>query len=335
MDSDQSTLVLRRFGDRLHGATILTLDCDRSRPGAPFGGELVERLRSDGLLGHVLWSTTCTPADVSAGVFQLLCDAGLFLTKLQLDGVSGQPAKLSELVLAVQTLRRLGILVAYDLDLFGGSPRFAAVRDNVAVLRAIVGDGTTPAQFRSLPADIACSPWLETFRRRLTDAVRPWLAEGGLSAQLSEAWAELVVAERLLLGLRGVAAHRIALQRLTLRCNTELLTLVADSAAEFEASGKTRLLDQDLIAPRCARLTDSTVALRNSFLATNALTPLAAAADRRPGPPPACGQPSSGSSQLVRHPYGWEPCQAVSGDPVQSRAGARRRAARTGSPGTD
>jgi hypothetical protein len=285
MDPDLSTLTLRRFSDRLHGATILTLHCDSARPGALVGEDIVDKLTSEGLLGRVLWSTSCTPADVSAGAFPRLRDAGLFLARLDLGGVAGNPGRLTELVTAVQILRRLGILVEYDLDLFDGS-RFAAVRDNLAMLRAIVGDGNTPAVFRSTPADGTCSPWLETFRNRLGDAVAPWLEGGGLADQLAEAWAEVLVAERLLLGLYGVAAHRIALQRLTLRCNTELLSLVAGSAADFEASGATGLLDQDLIAPRCARLSETMIALRNGFQSANA--------------PALSSQPRTGNRPVVR-----------------------------------
>jgi hypothetical protein len=230
---------------------------------------------------------------VSAGAFPRLRDAGLFLARLDLAGVAGNPGRLTEVATAVQILRRLGILVEYDVDLFGGSPRFAAVRDNLAMLRAIVGDGNTPAVFRCTPADGTCSPWLETFRNRLAGAVAPWLEGGGLADQLAEAWAQVLVAERLLPGLYGAPAHRIALQRLTLRCNTELLGLVAGSAADFEASGETAQLDQDLIAPRCARLFETMIALRNGF--QSAMCPLSEPApghrlgrrDQQPGP----GQP--------------------------------------------
>ena len=265
MDPDLNALAQRRFSVRLHGATIHTLHCDSARPGALFGEDIVDQLTSEGMLGQVLWSTSCTPADVSAGAFPRLRDAGLFLARLDLAGVAGNPGRLTELGSAVQILRRLGILVEYDLDLFGGSPRFAAIRDNLRMLRVIVGDGNTPAVFRYAPADGNCSPWLDTFRNRLADAVAPWLEEGGLAGQLAEAWAEMLIAERLLLGLYGVAAHRIALQRLTLRCNMALLSLVAGSAADFEASGETALLDQKLIAPQCARLFEMMSALRNGF----------------------------------------------------------------------
>jgi hypothetical protein len=280
MDTDQGKWVLRRFSEGLHGATILTLHCDSSRPGRSFGADVVDQLTSDGLLGHVLWSTSCTPDDVSAEVFRALRDTGLFLVRLDLPGSSGHPARLRELLLAVQTLRRIGILVEYDLDLFGPSPRFAKVREKVAMLRVIVADGTTPAVF-TIPADGAvCSPWLDTYRRGLRVALQPWLGEQGLSDQLAEAWTEIVVAERLLLSLRGVAAHRIALQRLTLRVNTELLNLVSSSGREFETGGDTTLLDPEVITPRAAALTDSMVALRNRFLCTNAPALLAGSLQR-------------------------------------------------------
>jgi hypothetical protein len=168
--------------------------------------------------------------------------------------------------LAVQTLRPLGILIEYDLDLFAGLPRFATIRTNLALLRAIVADGTTPATVSFSSQEGDCSPWLQLYRRRLPEAVRPWLDADGLSVRLGEAWAELAIAERLVMGMTSVAGHRIALQRLTLRCNTELLTLIAQSTADFESTGDTGLLDPDRIGPRCAQLTDRLVVLRNNLL---------------------------------------------------------------------
>ena len=187
--------------------------------------------------------------------------------RLDLTGVAGDPARLRELVVTVQTLRRSGILVEYELDLFGGSPRFATVRENVALVRAIVADGTTPATFTVSPGSGVCSPWLDSYRERVGIAVQPWLT--GLSIRLAEAWSELVIGERQQLRLNGVAAHRIALQRLTLRSNTELLNLVADSARQYELTGDTQLLEHDLVAPRVASLTETLVALSNRFQAGN------------------------------------------------------------------
>ncbi|TDO54398.1 hypothetical protein EV643_101187 [Kribbella sp. VKM Ac-2527] len=275
MDTDQGTVVLRRFTDCLHGATLLTLHCDSARPGVPFGTDVVKRLAAEGLLGHVLWSTSCTPRDVAAGPFTALRDNGLFLARIDLSGVAGDPVKLRDVVLAVQMLRRLGILVEYELDLFAGSPRFAGVREKVAVLREVVADGTIPAVFTAEPIDGDCSPWLDGYRARLAVAVEPWFGAGGLTGRLAEAWAEIVVGERLRLGLRGVAAHRIALQRLTLRSNTELINLVTTSAREYELDGQTHLLDQELIKPSTDLLTETMVALRNGFLSANGAALLA------------------------------------------------------------
>ncbi|TWD80087.1 hypothetical protein FB561_1159 [Kribbella amoyensis] len=269
MDTDQGSVVLRRFSGCLHGATLLTLHCDSRRPGEPFGTDVVKQLAADGLLGHVLWSTACTPRDVLAGGFQVLRENGLFLARVDLSGVPGDPGRLRELIAAVQLLRRLGILVEYELDLFAGAPRFSGVRDKIAMMRYVVADGTVPAMFTTGPIEGPCSPWLDGYRRQLAIAVEPWIGPGGLAGQLAQAWAEIVVAERLMLALSGVAAHRIALQRLTLRTNTVLLDLVSAGAREYETTGGTRLLDDDLILPVAEPLAARMIALRNNFLQVN------------------------------------------------------------------
>src|SRR5258705_13252162 len=66
MDPDLSTLALHRFSVHLHGATIDTVHRDSARPGGLFGEDIVDQLTSEGMLGRALWSTSCTPADVSA-----------------------------------------------------------------------------------------------------------------------------------------------------------------------------------------------------------------------------------------------------------------------------
>lgn len=265
METGPDGVVLRQLSEGLHGATLLTFHCDVARPGKPFGANVLTQLSADGLLGHVLWSTTCTPHDVDAVAFRALRDSGLYLVRLELEGIAGDAARLREVVVAVHTLRQLGVLVAYDLDLFAGEPRFATVRDNLTLLRTIVADGTIPAVFTSGPVD--GSPLLQSFRDELSGAVTGWL---GLEGQLADAWADVVVGERLLLGLKGVAAHRIALQRVTLRTNLELLDLVENSIRDYEISGSTSLLTPELIGPRVDCLTDTMFALRNRFLGANA-----------------------------------------------------------------
>jgi hypothetical protein len=220
-----------------------------------------------------LWSRSCTPREVATEDFAGMSGRGLYRVRLELTGIACDPVRLRELQVAVQTLRRIGILVEYELDLFdGGTPRFASVRDNVALIRAIVADGTTPATFTVSPGSGGCSPWLDGYRERVAGTVQPWLT--GLSARLVQAWSEMVIGERRQLGQSGVAAYRIALQRVTLRSNTELLNLVADSAREYELTGGTQLLEHDLVAPRIASLTEILVALSNRFEKAQADNPM-------------------------------------------------------------
>ncbi len=265
-------IVVRR---QLHGATILTLHRTPPAPSTtgtqPFGTALLEDLESEGFLGHVLWSTDCSTDDVEQRAFRPLAEAGLFLVRLDL-GTPGSEARRRQACTAVQVLRQLGILVDYEFDLAGTTaPRFDTLHANLAYLAAIVCDGSTPLMFRwPVPDASACSPWLAAYRDRLAGVIGPWLGENGLSAQLSEAWADLVVAERLLRGLSGVAAHRIALQRLTMRCNSELVTLVSRSADDFERYGASPLLDPVNLQARCDGLGRALNQLRTVFLDANA-----------------------------------------------------------------
>jgi hypothetical protein len=265
-------IVVRR---QLHGATILTLHRTPPRPvmtsTQPFGSTLVEDLEAEGLLGHVLWSTDCSVDDVEQRAFRRLTDAGLFLVRLDL-GTHGPVARSRQACSAVQVLRHLGVLVEYEFDICGTTtPRFDTLHANLAYLASIVCDGSTPLVFRwPVPDRSRCSPWLAAYRDRLAAVIGPWLDETGLSARLSEAWADVVVAERLLRGLSGVAAHRIALQRLTMRCNTELATLVARSADDFERYGDSALLETANIQARCSGLGRALDQLSIAFLNANA-----------------------------------------------------------------
>jgi hypothetical protein len=264
-------IVVRR---QLHGATILTLHRPATAPTStrrvPFGTAIVDALDAEGLLGHVLWSTDCSVGDVEVLAFRRLSDAGLFLVRLDL-GVPSGTAQRRQACTAVQGLRQLGILVEYEFDLAGPVQRFDALHENLGYLAAIVCDGSVPLSFRwPEPDPPSCSPWLAAYRERLATAIGPWLGESGLSERLGEAWADLVVAERMLRGLSGIAAHRIALQRLTMRANSELVSLVSRSAHDFEQSGESGLLDAAAISARCAGAGRSLDQLRTAFLDANA-----------------------------------------------------------------
>ncbi|HEY3003053.1 MAG TPA: hypothetical protein VGJ44_11965 [Kribbellaceae bacterium] len=262
-------IVVRR---QLHGATILTLHREPVRDRHAFGETIVGDLAAEGLLGHVLWSTDCAIEDVDVRDFRRMSEAGMFLVRLDL-GLPGGPAQRRAAVTAVQVLRRLGVLVEYDFDLVAPVARFDVVRRNLDYLASVVCDGSTPLTFRwPVPEPSGCSPWLAAFRERLAATIGPWLDESGLAARLTGAWADLVVSERLLHNVAGVAAHRIALQRLTMRCNAELLSLVSRSARDFESRGDSALLDAENLRARCAGLGRVLDALQARFLEANAGT---------------------------------------------------------------
>jgi hypothetical protein len=251
----------------LRGATILSLHreaAQRTQHGKGFADDIVDDLRREELLGHVLWSTGCRVADVDAATFAGLVRAGLFLVRLDLEPIRREHERAA--VSAVQTLRRLGVLVEYEFGLLGSEARFSSIHDRVRFLRSLVGDGVTPA-YLDLPSDGTCSPWLAAYLDRLDPALDPWLCDDGLSSRLGEAWAELVITERLLRGAAGLqlAAHHIALQRLTMRSNTMLLDLVTGSARDFETYGASDRLDPDDIATRCAGLDTSLAGLREAL----------------------------------------------------------------------
>lgn len=252
---------------RLRGATILSLHrtaAPTPQRGKAFGADVVDDLDREGLLGHVLWSTDCRVTDVDPVTFAGLVRAGLFLVRLDLRSVRREHERAA--VTAVQTLRRLDVLVEYEFDLLGGGSRFSDVHERTHFLRAIVCDGATPA-YLDLPAagSATYSPWLAAYLNRLDPTLDPWLCDQGLSVRLAEIWAELVITERLLRGVAGVAAHRIALQRLTMRSNTELLDLIAGSAHDFEQYGASDRLSADDVATRCARLDSALLELSNAF----------------------------------------------------------------------
>jgi len=258
-------IVVRR---QLHGATILTMHRQAPSGPRPFGQALLDTLQAEGMLGHVLWSTECTVDDVEVREFRRLSDAGMFLVRLDLGMPSG-PVQRRQAVTAVQVLRRIGVLVEYDFDLAAPLPRFDVVRRNLDHLAAIVCDGSTPLTFR-WPVPDGCSPWLAAFRERLAATIGPWLDESGLSARLAEAWADVVVSERMLHNVSGVAAHRIGLQRLTMRCNAELISLMTRSARDFESRGDSELLNTANLQTRCAGLGRALDALNANFLEMNA-----------------------------------------------------------------
>jgi len=288
---------------RRHGVRVFLFQDDDfplwGRKGRRWAEELMARLHDSGLADTAIWKISCRAEYVEPELFAAMREAGLFLVYMGIEsGVeSGLEILFKQMTVeqnldAVATLKRLKIVYSYGFMLFDPSSTFDSVRQNIGFLRRIVGDGSGPAVFsRMLPyggtpirdllakegrlrGDLTRPDYdfldlrLNDYYRLLSDTLRPWIHNHGLSNQLSYAWDEVETFERLTPGLRGARAYRKALAKLTAQANERLFRLVEESSLAFE-QGDRSLLDPKGIAAYCDRARTKLVDLRNLFVADN------------------------------------------------------------------
>ena len=225
--------------------------------------EFVDELHRHELPGKVIWKMNCRADVVERELFLKMRDAGLYLVYMGLESGSEEGLKtlhkqitVEQNVRAVDTLKSIDLMWEYGFMLLDPSSTFETVRENLAFLRRIVGDGCLPVTFcRMLPYDgtpikdelvrtgrlrgDVCNPdydfldpRLEAFYEGLTSVVnvRGWIH--GLEAvtlQLSTAWHEVAVMGRLFPSLSGFEAYTQTLRRITSNSNRLLLNIVEDS----------------------------------------------------------------------------------------------------------
>jgi anaerobic magnesium-protoporphyrin IX monomethyl ester cyclase len=292
---------------RRHGVRVFLFQDDDfplwGRKGRRFADELMARMHDSGLAGNTIWKISCRAEYVEPELFAAMREAGLFLVYMGIESgvetgldILFKQMTVEQNLSAVATLKQLDIVYSYGFMLFDPSSTFESVRQNIGFLRRIVGDGSAPAVFsRMLPyggtpirdllaregrlrGDLTHPDYdfidlrLNEYYRRLSDTVRPWIHNQGLSNQLSYAWDEIETFERLTPGLRGAKAYRRALARLTAHVNERLFRLVEESSLAFE-QGDRSLLDPEGVATYCERTRTKLVDLRNIFVANN-LEPL-------------------------------------------------------------
>jgi anaerobic magnesium-protoporphyrin IX monomethyl ester cyclase len=292
---------------RRHGVRVFLFQDDDfplwGRKGRRWADELMARMHDSGLADNTIWKISCRAEYVEPGLFAAMRKAGLFLVYMGIEsGVeSGLEILFKQMTVeqnldAIATLKQLDIVYSYGFMLFDPSSTFESVRQNIGFLRRIVGDGSAPAVFsRMLPyggtpirdllakegrlrGDLTHPDYdfldlrLNEYYRLLSDTVRPWIHNQGLSNQLSYAWDEIETFARLTPGLRGAKAYRKALAKLTAQANERLFRLVEESSLAFE-QGDRSLLDSKGIAAYCERTQTRLVDLRNVFVADN-LEPL-------------------------------------------------------------
>lgn len=276
--------------------------------------EVVDELHRQDLVGRAIWKISCRAEYVEPELFGLLRDAGLYLVYMGLESgtESGLEILNKELTVdqnreAVGVLRALGLECEYGFMLFDPSSTFASVRQNVAFLRELVGDGSAAATFcRMLPyggtpirdrllaegrlkGDVTRPDYdfldlrLNDYHRLLDNAVAGWIHGEGVSHQLNWAWHELAIVDRLVGALEGADAYRAGLRALTRRSNEGLFSFVEETSLAFE-DGDRSLLEAADTATSCQMIGGELLDLRNAFVATNAQALLAAAASRITGP---------------------------------------------------
>jgi radical SAM superfamily enzyme YgiQ (UPF0313 family) len=267
--------------------------------GRRWAEELTGRLHDSGLARTAVWKISCRGEYVEPELFSRLRDAGLFLVYMGIESGVEQGLKIlhkemtvEENFAAVRTLKQIGILFSYGFMLFDPSSTFASVRENLGFLRQIVGDGSAAATFcRMLPyggtpirdlllregrlrGDLTHPDYdfldvrLNEYHRVLSQAVRPWIHNFGLSNELNYAWDEFTAVRRLVPSVTGSEGYASDLRALTRESNERLFRLVEESSLAFEQGDETPF-DDEAVHQYCAQAREQLASIRNQFIAEN------------------------------------------------------------------
>jgi anaerobic magnesium-protoporphyrin IX monomethyl ester cyclase len=267
--------------------------------GRRWADELVGRMYDAGLVDRMIWKISCRAEYVEYELFKKLRDAGLFLVYMGLESGTEQGLKVlnkqmsvEQNLAAVRTLKELELNVSYGFMLFDPSSTFESVRENLAFLKNVTGDGRAAAVFsRMLPyggtpirdalkkegrlrGDLTRPDYvfldlrLNEFYDLLMPTVRPWIHRQGLTYQLDYAWDEFTTVTRLARGVQGAEEYRKALQSLTKEANASLFQHVEKCLDGFEHGSRSQLTVGPARA-HCEAGVKQLLALRNRFIARN------------------------------------------------------------------
>ena len=288
---------------RQHGVRVFLFQDDDfplwGNAGRRWADELVDRFHESGLSRKTVWKISCRAEYVEPQLFAKLRDAGLFLVYMGIESGVDQGLKIlhkemtvQQNLAGVQTLKDVGIFFSYGFMLFDPSSTFQSVRENLNFLRKIVGDGSAAATFcRMLPyggtpiRDLLQKEGrlrgsltqpdyefldvrLNDYYRELSQTIRFWIHNDGVSNELNYAWDELESVRRLVPGVEGLEHYAAALRSLTKESNHHLFDLVEKSSLAFEQGDRTGLLPE---AGReyCEGVRKRLAGIRNNFVAEN------------------------------------------------------------------
>jgi anaerobic magnesium-protoporphyrin IX monomethyl ester cyclase len=264
--------------------------------------DFCDELHRTGLADRILWKISCRADAVDADLFARMRDSGLYLVYMGLE--SGNEAGLVSLnksitveqnIAAVDTLKRLGIRFEFGFMLFEPSTTFATVREDLAFLRRIVGDGSTAAGFcRMVPYDgtpikdelikagrlrgDVCNPYYDFLDPKLGEfcydlgqvlKVTGWMhGLDSVSQTLNVASSEFAVMERLFPRLPDIDDYRMTLKAIT-RSSNALLFAVIEDMADFHEHGRPHSWSAALLRERCQAFVETFLAERDAFVFRN------------------------------------------------------------------
>jgi anaerobic magnesium-protoporphyrin IX monomethyl ester cyclase len=271
--------------------------------------QFVDELHRHELPGKVIWKMNCRADVVERELFLRMKEAGLYLVYMGLESGSEEGLKtlhkqmtVEQNLRAVDTLKSIGLMWEYGFMLLDPSSTFETVRENLNFLRRIVGDGCLPVTFcRMLPYDGTpikdalvragrlrgdvsspdydfLDPRLEAFYDGLTNVVnvRGWIH--GLEAvtlQLSNAWHEVAVMDRLFPSLPGFDDYTKTLRRITADSNRLLLDVVEDLSYTY-SDGRENRWNADEVEESRKAVLEEFIDERDDFVARHEATLLAA-----------------------------------------------------------
>jgi anaerobic magnesium-protoporphyrin IX monomethyl ester cyclase len=289
-----------------HGITIFLFQDDDFPLFGPvwrrWAMQFVDELHRSGLPGRAIWKMNCRADAVDKDLFAALRDAGLYLVYMGLESGSEEGLRtlhkqitVAQNIRAVEILKSLGLMFEFGFMLFDPSTTFQSVRENIAFLRAIAGDGSAAATFcRMLPYDgtpikdeleragrlrgDVCNPdydfldpVLSDFYEELSRVVNVtgWIhGFRALSPQINWAWNEVAVLERLFPPLDDMAAYKDALRTVTRDSNEVLFTLVEDMARAYTIGGRHSWSETALEEHR-RQFLDRLLTIRNGLILRN------------------------------------------------------------------
>lgn len=267
-----------------------------------WASDFVDELHRSGLPGKVIWKMNCRADAVDRELFIRMRDAGLYLVYMGLESGSEQGLEtlhkqitVSQNLRAVKMLKSIGLMWEYGFMLLDPSSTFESVRDNLKFLRTILADGCLPVTFcRMLPYDgtpikdelvrtgrlkgDVCNPDYDFLDPRLTDfyegltnmiSLRGWIH--GLEAvtvQLSTAWHEVAVMQRLFPSLPGMRQYKTKLSAITKRSNSLLLDVVEDLTYAYSDGREIKWKPEEVEACR-QQVLDDLIAQRDEFVLAN------------------------------------------------------------------